>query len=73
MEDKLQKMPSGLPATSQQAQFRQDGNENVMVPNYGTVNITVQQMPTVLNPAIQPQMVPYQMPMMPGGFMYQAP
>lgn len=68
MEDKLQKMPSGIPATPQQAQFRQDGNENVMVPNYGTVNITVQQMPTVLNPAPQPQMVPYQMPMMPGGF-----
>ena len=42
MEDKLQKMPSGLPATPQQAQFRQDGNENVMVPNYGSVNINVQ-------------------------------
>ena len=68
MEDKLQKVPSGLPATPQQAQFRQDGNDNVMVPNYGTVNITVQQMPNVIQPTSQPQMMPYQMPMMPGGF-----
>ena len=68
MEDKLQKVPSGLPATPQQPQFRQDGNENVMVPNYGTVNITVQQMPNVIQPAVQPQMAPFQMPMMPGGF-----
>jgi hypothetical protein len=72
MEDKLQKMPSGLPATPQQAQFRQDGNENVMVPNYGTVNITVQQMPTVLIQRFTAD-GSYQMPMMPGGFMYQAP
>lgn len=34
MEDKLQKVPSGLPATPQQPQFRQDGNENVMVSSY---------------------------------------
>ena len=57
MEDKLQKVPSGLPATPQQAQFRQDGNDNVMVPNYGTVNITVQQMPNVIQPTSQPQHV----------------
>lgn len=50
MEDKLQKVPSGLPATPQQAQFRQDGNDNVMVPNYGTVNITVQQIPAAGSP-----------------------
>lgn len=68
MEDKLQKVPSGLPATPQQAQFRQDGNDNVMVPNYGTVNITVQQMPNVVQPTVLPQMTSYQMPMMPGGF-----
>lgn len=33
MEDKLKKVPSGLPATPQQAQFRQEGNDNLMVPN----------------------------------------
>lgn len=67
MEDKPQKISSGLPATPQQPQFRQDGNENVMVPNYGTVNITVQQMPTVAQPTASPQLMPYQMTL-PGGF-----
>lgn len=68
MEDNLQKAPSGFPASLQQTQFRQDGNENVMVPNYGTVNITVQQMPAILQPAAQSQMTQYQIPVMPGGF-----
>ena len=68
MEDNLQKAPSGFPASLQQTQFRQDGNENVMVPNYGTVNITVQQMPAILQPVPQSQMTPYQVPVMPGGF-----
>ena len=68
MEDNLQKAPSGFPASLQQTQFRQDGNENVMVPNYGTVNITVQQMPAILQPVPQSQMTQYQMPVMPGGF-----
>lgn len=68
MEDNLQKAPSGFPASLQQTQFRQDGNENVMVPNYGTVNITVQQMPAILQPMPQSQMTQYQIPVMPGGF-----
>ncbi|WP_435645070.1 hypothetical protein [Butyricicoccus porcorum] len=59
MDDKLQAVQTGVQAVPQQGQFTQTGNDNMMVPNYGTVNITVQQMP---------QMMPYQMPTMPGCF-----
>ena len=59
MDDQLQAVPTDVPAVSQQCQFTQTGNDNMMVPNYGTVNITVQ---------MTPQMMQYQMPVMPGGF-----
>ena len=68
MDDKLQAVPTGVPAVPQQGQFTQTGNDNMMVPNYGTVNITVQTMPQVMQPGVMPQMMQYQMPMMPGGF-----
>lgn len=70
MDDKPQTVPTGVPAVPQQGQFTQTGNDNMMVPNYGTVNmnITLQQMPQVVQPGMFPQMMQYQMPMMPGGF-----
>ncbi len=70
MDDKLQTVPTGVPAVPQQGQFTQTGNDNMMVPNYGTVNmnITLQQMPQVVQPVMFSQMVQYQMPMITGVF-----
>lgn len=68
MDDKLQPVQTAVPAVPQQGQFAQTGNDNMMVPNYGTVNINVTQMPQVIQPGMVPQIVQYQMPMMPGGF-----
>lgn len=67
MDDKLQTVPSAALSTAQQGEYCQDGNDNVIIPNYGTVNITVQQMPVMPRQSTQ---APYtmQMPsMMPGG------
>lgn len=70
MDDKLQTVPTGVLAVPQQGQFTQTGNDNMMVPNYGTVNmnITLQQMPQVVQPVMFSQMVQYQMPMITGVF-----
>jgi hypothetical protein len=68
MDDKLQAVPTGVPAVPQQGQFTQTGNDNMMVPNYGTVNITVNQMPQVVQPGTVPQMIPFQMLIPPGRF-----
>lgn len=48
MDDQLQAVPTDVPAVSQQCQFTQTGNDNMMVPNYGTVNITVQMTPQMM-------------------------
>ena len=45
MDDKLQVVPASTPSKPDQSGFVQTGNDNVLIPNYGTVNINVQAQP----------------------------
>ena len=44
-ENKLQTVQPSLPSVPGQEKFVQTGNDNVLIPNYGTVNINVQAQP----------------------------
>ena len=44
-ETKLQTVKPYLPSVPGQAKFVQTGNDNVLIPNYGTVNLNVQAQP----------------------------
>lgn len=46
MDDKLQTVQPSVPSVPGQDRYVQTGNDNVLIPNYGTVNINVQA-PTV--------------------------
>jgi len=46
-ENKLKTVQPSVPSVPGQEQFVQTGNDNVLIPNYGTVNINVQAAPTL--------------------------
>ena len=47
MDNKLQTVQANPLSPQGQGQYQQTGNDNVMIPNYGTVNINVQAAPLV--------------------------
>ena len=47
MDNKLQTVKANPLSPQGQGQYQQTGNDNVMIPNYGTVNINVQAAPMV--------------------------
>ena len=47
MDNKLQTVQANPLSPQGQGQYQQTGNDNVMIPNYGTVNINVQAAPMV--------------------------
>lgn len=47
MDDKLQVVRPAMPEAPAQGGFVQTGNDNTLIPNFGTVNITVQTAPTI--------------------------